>query len=113
MSEFFILNWVSQIHNFSALCRLHLYNEVPYEMVMGLVVVVGQGWGQVLFAVLESSASNFLIYKYKYSKYLIGIKYITFLVKYKYIDNKQWHIQFRFKTAFTNIQGCIQDNQSF
>ena len=39
-----------------------------------------QGWGQVLLAVLESSTSTFQIcnYKYKYSQYLDGIKYIKY-----------------------------------
>ena len=39
-----------------------------------------QGWGQVLSAVLESSTSTFQIckYKYKYSQYLDGIKYIKY-----------------------------------
>ena len=41
-----------------------------------------QGWGQVLSEVLESSTSTFKIckfkYKYKYSEYLDGIKYIKY-----------------------------------
>ena len=41
-----------------------------------------QGWGQVLLEVLESSTSTFKIckfkYKYKYSQYLDGIKYIKY-----------------------------------
>ena len=41
-----------------------------------------QGWGQVLSEVLESSTSTFKIcklkYKYKYSQYLDGIKYIKY-----------------------------------
>ena len=42
--------------------------------------IVLQGWGQVLLAVLESSTSTFQIckYKYKYSQYLDGIKYIKY-----------------------------------
>ena len=49
-----------------------------------------QGWGQVLFAVLESSTSTFQIckYKYKYSKYLIGIKYIKY-----FFDQVQVQVQ--------------------
>ena len=54
-----------------------------------------QGWGQVLFEVLESSTSTFHICKYKFkcSKYLEGIKYsfIQVQVKYKYFGNKQQH----------------------
>ena len=41
-----------------------------------------QGWGQVLSEVLESSTSTFKIckfkYKYKYSQYLDGTKYIKY-----------------------------------
>ena len=39
-----------------------------------------QGWGQVLSEVLESSTSTFKIckFKYKYSQYLDGIKYIKY-----------------------------------
>ena len=57
-----------------------------------------QGWGQVLFEVLESSTSTFHNgkYKYNYSKYLEDIKYIKYFfiqvqVKYKYFGNKQQH----------------------
>ena len=53
-----------------------------------------QGWGQVLFEVLESSTSTFHICKYKYSEYLEDTKYIKYFfnqvqVKYKYFGNKQ------------------------
>ena len=41
-----------------------------------------QGWGQVLSEVLESSTSTSKIckYKYKYSQYLDGIKYIKYFL---------------------------------
>ena len=56
---------------------------------------MNQGWGQVLFEVLESSTSTFHIckykYKFKYSEYLEYIKYFfnQVQVKYKYFGNKQ------------------------
>ena len=62
-----------------------------------IIVSEEQGWGQVLFEVLESSTSIFHIckykYNYKYSKYLEDIKYFynQVQVKYKYFDNKQKH----------------------
>ena len=50
-----------------------------------------QGWGQVLFEVLESSTSTFHIckykYKFKYSKYLGDIKY-----KYVFIQVQAKHL---------------------
>ena len=58
-------------------------------------ISVIQGWGQVLFGVLESSTSTFHICKYKFkdSKYLEDIKYffIQVQVKYKYFGKKQQH----------------------
>ena len=49
---------------------------------MALRYGLHQGWGQVLLEVLESSTSTFKIckfkYKYKYSQYLDGIKYIKY-----------------------------------
>ena len=48
---------------------------------------IQQGLGQVILEVLESNTSSFHIgnYKFKYFKYLKGIRYITnFSIEYKY-----------------------------
>ena len=55
-------------------------NKIACLFKQQIVCIIVQGWGQVLLAVLESSTSTFQIckYKYKYSQYLDGIKYIKY-----------------------------------
>ena len=77
-----------------------LYSSNIYEILLydwqSVVLMRQQGWGQVLFEVLESSTSIFHIckYKFKYSEYLEDSKYTKYFfnqvqVKYKYFGNKQ------------------------
>ena len=60
--------WISMLTNMKGLMKKNMYYH--------------QGWGLVLSEVLESSTSTFKIckfkYKYKYSQYLDGIKYIKY-----------------------------------